>query len=414
MARAMRAALAAGGRGAGGGRLRQRARHRHAAERPHRGAGDLAQVFGEGRVLVSSTKSMIGHTMAAAGSLEAVATMLALVARSASRRPRTSSRPIPRSRFDCVPARRARGGRRVRDLQLVRLRRAERHPAVPARVMTATRRERRHHRRRRGQRGHRRRVPRARCVAGPAAPRAADRRVPCRPCACRRRRWPRSIDAGEARRLSRVCQLTIAAARLAVAEAGLDPRGTGARASSDRRHRAGRLHLDDRVRRRLPGPRAGRTVAAAVPQHRDEHDGRDHRDRRRSARAVPHAQRSDGGRRAGGRARGRRRSRAGASSAVLAGGVDELDPLVGEMLRGARRRGVRGEGATFLVLEDESRGARVAARAVLGRIGGAAWRSLPARPWGVGRQASLAGDRPRRSSAAGGRRPELALRLGQR
>jgi 3-oxoacyl-[acyl-carrier-protein] synthase II len=38
----------------------------------------LRSVFGEGRLLVSSTKSMVGHTMAAAGTLEAVATVLAL------------------------------------------------------------------------------------------------------------------------------------------------------------------------------------------------------------------------------------------------------------------------------------------------------------------------------------------------
>ncbi len=38
----------------------------------------LAQVFGEGGVLVSSSKSLVGHTMAAAGSVEAVATILAL------------------------------------------------------------------------------------------------------------------------------------------------------------------------------------------------------------------------------------------------------------------------------------------------------------------------------------------------
>ncbi len=82
------------------------------------------------------------------------------------------------------------------------------------------------------------------------------------------------------------------------------PRQSRARPRSDRRHRAGRFHLDDRVRRRLPGPRPGRTVAVAVSQHRDEHDGRDHRDRRADARAVAHAQRSDGGRRAGGRPRG--------------------------------------------------------------------------------------------------------------
>ncbi|HYB69378.1 MAG TPA: beta-ketoacyl-[acyl-carrier-protein] synthase family protein [Candidatus Bathyarchaeia archaeon] len=38
----------------------------------------LRQVFGEGGVLVSSTKSLVGHTMAAAGSVEAAATILAL------------------------------------------------------------------------------------------------------------------------------------------------------------------------------------------------------------------------------------------------------------------------------------------------------------------------------------------------
>jgi 3-oxoacyl-[acyl-carrier-protein] synthase II len=38
----------------------------------------LSRVFGEGGVLVSSSKSLVGHTMAAAGALEAVATILAL------------------------------------------------------------------------------------------------------------------------------------------------------------------------------------------------------------------------------------------------------------------------------------------------------------------------------------------------
>ncbi|HEV8440832.1 MAG TPA: beta-ketoacyl-[acyl-carrier-protein] synthase family protein [Methylomirabilota bacterium] len=38
----------------------------------------LRRVFGEGRVLVSSTKSLVGHTMAAAGSVEAIATVLGL------------------------------------------------------------------------------------------------------------------------------------------------------------------------------------------------------------------------------------------------------------------------------------------------------------------------------------------------
>ncbi len=50
----------------------------------------LARVFGEGGVLVSSSKSLVGHTMAAAGSLEAAATLLAPPARppAAHRQPR--------------------------------------------------------------------------------------------------------------------------------------------------------------------------------------------------------------------------------------------------------------------------------------------------------------------------------------
>jgi 3-oxoacyl-[acyl-carrier-protein] synthase II len=62
----------------------------------------LRSVFGAGRVLVSSTKSMIGHTMAAAGSLEALATVLALVHGVV---PPTAQldEPDPDVPFDCVP-----------------------------------------------------------------------------------------------------------------------------------------------------------------------------------------------------------------------------------------------------------------------------------------------------------------------
>ena len=62
----------------------------------------LREVFGEGGLLVSSTKSMIGHTMAAAGTLEAVATVLALghdVIPPTARLDATDP-DIP---FDCVP-----------------------------------------------------------------------------------------------------------------------------------------------------------------------------------------------------------------------------------------------------------------------------------------------------------------------
>jgi 3-oxoacyl-[acyl-carrier-protein] synthase II len=62
----------------------------------------LARVFGEGGLLVSSSKSMIGHTMAAAGSLEAIATMLALVHETVP--PTVGLRtPDPAVPFDCVP-----------------------------------------------------------------------------------------------------------------------------------------------------------------------------------------------------------------------------------------------------------------------------------------------------------------------
>jgi len=59
-------------------------------------------VFGAGGVLVSATKSMIGHTMAAAGSLEAIATILALVHGLV---PPTANlvTPDPDVAFDCVP-----------------------------------------------------------------------------------------------------------------------------------------------------------------------------------------------------------------------------------------------------------------------------------------------------------------------
>jgi 3-oxoacyl-(acyl-carrier-protein) synthase len=62
----------------------------------------LRAVFGEGRVLVSSTKSMIGHTMAAAGSLEAVATVLALTREVVPPTVHLRS-PDPEVPFDCVP-----------------------------------------------------------------------------------------------------------------------------------------------------------------------------------------------------------------------------------------------------------------------------------------------------------------------
>jgi 3-oxoacyl-[acyl-carrier-protein] synthase II len=62
----------------------------------------IREVFGESCPLVSSTKSMIGHTMAAAGALEAVATVLALGHELV---PPTANlaTPDPDVALDCVP-----------------------------------------------------------------------------------------------------------------------------------------------------------------------------------------------------------------------------------------------------------------------------------------------------------------------
>jgi len=62
----------------------------------------LAAVFGAGNVLVSSTKSLIGHAMGAAGALEAVATILAL---ETGLLPPTANlwEPDPAIPFDCIP-----------------------------------------------------------------------------------------------------------------------------------------------------------------------------------------------------------------------------------------------------------------------------------------------------------------------
>jgi 3-oxoacyl-[acyl-carrier-protein] synthase II len=101
MARAMRAALAAGG--VGPDAVGYANAHGTATPQNDRiEARAITRVFGEGRLLVSSTKSMIGHTMAAAGSLEAVATILALVLGTV---PPTANltTPDPEVGFDCVP-----------------------------------------------------------------------------------------------------------------------------------------------------------------------------------------------------------------------------------------------------------------------------------------------------------------------
>jgi 3-oxoacyl-[acyl-carrier-protein] synthase II len=189
------------------------------------------------------------------------------------------------------------------------------------------------------------------------------------------------IDAADARRLSRVCQLAVAAARLAVRESGVDPaRGLGLVVGTEFGDLASTHAFADGFLERGPSGLSAllfpstvmntmvATTAIAVGA----------RELALTINVPTVAGEVAVARAAAAVASGR-------AEAVLAGGVDELDPLVAEMLAALGDGGRRGEGATFLVLEAEpaarARGARIGAR-----IAGAAWRALPAAPWGVGRR----------------------------
>ena len=121
----MHKALADAGVGTGRRRLHQRPRHLDAGERQD-GAPRRLAVFGERirDIPISSNKSMIGHTLTAAGAVEAAFTLLTLQHQRAaadhqSRRSRSDD--PARCRAEC----RARCKNASRDLQFVRLRRPE-------------------------------------------------------------------------------------------------------------------------------------------------------------------------------------------------------------------------------------------------------------------------------------------------
>ncbi|MBI2217903.1 MAG: hypothetical protein HYU51_11440 [Candidatus Rokubacteria bacterium] len=189
------------------------------------------------------------------------------------------------------------------------------------------------------------------------------------------------IDGGEARRMSRVCQLTVAAARLALADAGLGgDAGLGLVVGTEFGDLRSTVEFADGFLSRGPTGLSpllfpntvmntmasataiavqarGSTLTLAVPAVAGE---------LAVARAAAGIE-------------------AGRLGTVLAGGVDQAGELVQRVARRITRSpDAYGEGAAFLVLEPLdtalARGARL-----LGEIRGAAWRAMPARSCAVGR-----------------------------
>ena len=215
------------------------------------------------------------------------------------------------------------------------------------------------------------------------------------------------VDAGDARRLSRVCQLSIAAARLAVRESGVDAaRGLGLVVGTEFGDVASTHLFADGFLERGPAGLSpllfpntvmntmAATTAIAVGA----------RELALTLNAPTVAGELAVARAAAAVASGQ-------VPAILAGGVDEIDAVVERQLPALGFAGDRlGEGATFLVLEAQTSRRREAraSRPCRGRdVAHAA-----ARPWGVGR----GGDSAHHVSRAGRRRvAHLArVQLGER
>jgi 3-oxoacyl-(acyl-carrier-protein) synthase len=189
------------------------------------------------------------------------------------------------------------------------------------------------------------------------------------------------VDPTEARRLSRVCQLSLAAARLALHESGLDPAaGLGLVMGTEFGDLASTHAFADGFLERGPNGLSAllfpntvmntmvATTAIALGA--------------RELAVTLNAPTVAGELAV---ARAAAAVAAGHAPAVLAGGVDELDSVVERELAALGLDGDRrAEGAAFLVLETHAAAAARGAT-ILGEIRAAVWRSLPARPWGVGR-----------------------------
>lgn len=187
------------------------------------------------------------------------------------------------------------------------------------------------------------------------------------------------MNPDEARRLSRVCQLSVAAARLAMAESGYDAaRGLGLVIGTEFGDLRSTIEFADGYLRRgasglspLLFPNTVMNAMAATTAIAIGAKGM----------ALTFNTPTVAGELAV--ARGAAAVASGRAEAILAGGVDDLDPLVARGLADlGRGHDARGEGAVFLLLESRA-GAERRGAVALGEIRGAAVRALRARPYGV-------------------------------